>query len=34
VLSNYQKQHKITKSEDGIYGPATRAVLEADKPAC
>ena len=34
VLSNYQKQHKITKSEDGIYGPATRAVLEADKASC
>lgn len=33
VVSNYQKQHKI-KSEDGVYGPATRAVLEADKPAC
>ena len=34
VLTDYQHKHKLPKSEDGVYGPATRAALESDTSAC
>ncbi|WP_371481869.1 peptidoglycan-binding protein [Kitasatospora sp. NBC_00315] len=34
VLTDYQAKHNLPKSEQGVYGPVTRASLESQVPAC